>query len=174
MTRCFSFAAGTLVSLVLCHMPVQAGYPDVLRQVDSFYARYLGRCIDGPSAQNWLCLLQRGQATVPGIEVFVLATDEYYHRQGCTPPGFIAGLYRDVLGQQPDFPMMGHWLERMRCGCRNTVVQEFLAYYRSPVVPGPALVPVEPIGYRGQPVLVPPYRPAHPNGRIGFRFAVNF
>jgi hypothetical protein len=48
----------------------------------------------------------------------ILGSDEYYHRNGCCPAGFIKGLYKDRLGRCASPCEVQSWLKELRC-CRS-------------------------------------------------------
>ena len=61
------------------------------------------------------------------VQAGILASEEYYCRNGHTAEGFVAGLYRDVLGRPACGAEIQTWARRLcHCGTRETVVAEFL------------------------------------------------
>src|SRR5437016_3899857 len=94
--------------------------------VKQTYEQYLHRCPDPDGFEAAVCSLRRGGS----FEVFqagVIGSDEYYHLHGCSPRGFVIGLYEDVLGREPDRGEVRDWQCRLeRCGCRATVARQFL------------------------------------------------
>jgi hypothetical protein len=97
--------------------------------VDGWYRHYLGRCADPSGLQTWAGALRCGrppEAVLAGI----LASDEYYHRNGCCPTGLVRGLYQDHLGRCPSAGEARQWqCELERCG-REQMVIRFLAAAR--------------------------------------------
>src|SRR5438270_10531719 len=68
--------------------------------VEGFYVRYLGRVADPLGLNDQVRALCDGTpASV--VEASILASPEYYHRNGGTPEGYVIGLFRDVLGTAP-------------------------------------------------------------------------
>jgi hypothetical protein len=140
-----------------------------VRLVESWYERYLGRGADAGGLNNFVQSLCQGNS-IPAVEANVLASTEYYDRNGCNDPAFIAALYRDVLGVAPTPQQIHndvHQLQRM--GNRTAFTYEFLVTRRpvatppaAPVVQAyrPAYVAVAPVV---RPVVVPApvYRPAY-------------
>lgn len=130
--------------------------------VTSWYVRYLGRYPDFPGASGWVRALKHGAAPIQ-MEAGILASDEYYHRHGCSPRGFVHGLYEDILGRCPNGREIDYWASQLgRCGCRKTVALQFLQAARS-APPPPVYAPVEPV-----PAFRPYYVPAQPAHHQGF------
>lgn len=76
--------------------------------VESWYQRYLGRCAEPAGLQGWVCVIQRNGPLA--AEAGILSSDEYFLRNGCTPEGFVTGLYVDVLGRVPAAFEVKSWL----------------------------------------------------------------
>lgn len=137
--------------------------------VDSWYHRYLGRHVDPIGIHDHVGALRRGNP-VDFVEASILGSNEYYHRNGCTPEGYILALYRDVAGVSPAPGDLNHWVRRLY-GSRSPhllalrFLQEnrFEAVAPPPVFvdpdpgffpPGPVVFPSSP-GFGPRPVLVP-------------------
>ena len=50
------------------------------------------------------------------VHAAFLAGPEFYADHGGTDPGFVAGLYRSILGRPPDPAGLAHWLGALRSG----------------------------------------------------------
>ena len=140
--------------------------------VESFYVRYLGRVADPVGLSDQVRALCDG-TPARVVEASILASPEYYHRNGSTPEGFVVGLYRDVLGTVPNAIDRSIMTQRTIATGRNAVATQVLAlrpvpavtvYSPPPVVATPAPVVVAPAPVRVvTPVYVPApvYRPHH-------------
>ncbi|MCC6416680.1 MAG: hypothetical protein IT429_00355 [Gemmataceae bacterium] len=130
--------------------------------VDGWYHRFLGRCVDEAGACYWVPQLNRKPVEV--VLTQLVASQEYYHRNGCSPEGFVRGLFRDVLGRIDVCERDVHYwtCKLQRCGCRETLVREFLCAVRVDVLalgappPPPAYAPAPPPGYAPAPTIAPP------------------
>ncbi len=69
--------------------------------VQKLYHFYLGRAADPQGLTFWLDAAKAG-ATAEQLRAGFLASGEYLGKRGGTADGFLAGLYRDVLGRDPD------------------------------------------------------------------------
>ena len=104
----------------------QAKASSDLALVQSWYQDHLGRSGQLCELGGWARQLRTG-ATPCAVQAGILGSDEYYHLHGCTASGFVAGLYADVLGRQACSQEIQGWVCRLgRCGCRQTLAQEFL------------------------------------------------
>lgn len=144
------------------------------RQVESWYERYLGRVAEPYGLSTHVALLCQGNAPV-AVEASILSSQEYFDRNGCNDVGFVAALYRDVLGVAAAPQQIGQSVHRLqRIGNRAAFTLEFLQCNR-----GVAPVPVAPVAvqtyrpyyiapapvYRPTVVPAPIYRPAYGYGR---------
>ncbi len=66
--------------------------------------------------------------TVERVLVRLLATDEFYEREGgASAAGFVQALYNNVLGRSPDPAGAEYWLDRLDAGAsRSQVAQGFV------------------------------------------------
>jgi hypothetical protein len=122
-----------------------------LRPIDTvrlWYSRFLGREVDPSGVQRYVGLLRQGSSPLD-IQAELLGSDEYYNRQGATLDGFIAGLFRDVMGRNPtgaDFRSWRHTFNR-NGGNRQTLARQFLGQAgvqvdnSTPPIPPPNLPP---------------------------------
>jgi hypothetical protein len=95
--------------------------------IDAWFQRYLGRSVDRGGLDSRLALLRRG-ADPLDIEADIIGSDEYWNRNGRSVAGFVRGLYRDVLGRDPNAPEIRNWSARFTAnrGNRSAVAREFL------------------------------------------------
>ncbi len=162
--------------------------------VQSWYGRYLGRPADPVGLGVWVNQLRCGTPAAH-VEATLLGSDEYYHRNGCSPHGFVAGLYADVLGRQANHDEVELWVCQLgRCGSRQALACRFLAaaqtelalraappvyepapsYAPPPAYEPPAVFVPQPVVYRSYPSSKAHkrgYRPLPPPGiSVGIRY----
>lgn len=143
----------------------QAHSPAVI--VDGWYVRYLGRHGEPTGMHAHISALRSGVSALE-VEAAFLASHEYFHRHGCSPEGFITGLFLDVNGCRPTHSQLRHWLIRLdRCGNRQLVALEFLRDYR-PVVVVPSYRPT--VIVPAPTYVVPTPVQASPSLSLSFRF----
>lgn len=65
------------------------------------YVHLLGRSPEPAAVPYWLNLLNAGVSTQQ-LQLLIVSSGEYYARQGGTNAAWLNGLYRDLLGRQPD------------------------------------------------------------------------
>ena len=143
------------------------------RQVDAWYARYLGRVAEPFGMQGHVTALCQGTPALV-VEATILASPEYFDRNGCNDIGFVAALYRDVLGVAASPQQIQQTVRHMeRMGNREAFTIEFLQTHR-----GSGPIPVAPVAvqsyrqvyvapapvYRPIAVPAPVYRPAYGPG----------
>jgi hypothetical protein len=139
--------------------------------VDSWYHRYLGRHVDSAALNDRLHAIRRGTA-LDSVEAAILASPEYYARNGNTPEGFVAALYRDVLGRRAGSHEFARQVDHVVRDGRTAVALRIIAERNPPVIvasapvvvtnPAPVIVTrpvvVDPV------VVVPTYR--YPYGSV--------
>jgi len=82
--------------------------------VDSWYQRYLGRNAEPAGIANHVWALRQNSVDV--VEAGILASDEYYHRNGCNEAAFVTAVYRDVFGGPPgDVGALVFRLQQLGC-----------------------------------------------------------
>src|SRR5690242_13185024 len=97
-----------------------------LAAVQSWYQNYLGRTGRLIELKGWAGQLRSGVLPCE-VEAGILGSDEYFHLHGCSPAGFVAGLYADVLGRQASFQEIQGWACRLGQRCtRTTLARDFL------------------------------------------------
>lgn len=88
--------------------------------------RYVGAGDDTGFVRTSLSGLRRG-ATETDLIARVLSSSAYRVAQGDTDAGFVAGLFRDVLGRRPDPAELSSWLQTIDSGASaKAVVRGFL------------------------------------------------
>jgi hypothetical protein len=105
------FAA--LAALAIGAGPVAAQTRDQAALVESYYERYLHRPADPAGMNAWLDHFAWGESG-ESIQAQLVSSDEYYQIHGSSPQGFIAGLYQDVLGRNPNSNEVWLWLNYWR------------------------------------------------------------
>jgi hypothetical protein len=164
----------TLTTLTASAAPAfaQPGYGDL---VDSWYHRYLGRHVDPAGRADHVYALRHGVSPTT-VEAAILSGPEYYARNGNTPEGYVAALYRDVLGRRADSYAFGREVNHVITLGRNAVALEVLSL-RAPVIvaSAPVVVTSPPVVVASPPVVVAPvYRPRYyyPPPGISIRFGI--
>jgi hypothetical protein len=120
-----TLVAGLMVATFgLTAAPARADRAD--RQVRDWYKRYLQREA-GAASRTWSDQLRQG-ADPTDVEAGILASDEYYDRHGGWEPGFVQGLYRDVLGRRASHAEVDLWLNALQnlYGDRHALATQFL------------------------------------------------
>lgn len=99
------------------------------RLIAASYQTYLGRAPDPAGAAGWLTAM-RGGLTVQTIEAGFIASDEYYAGAGGTDAGWVAELYRHVLGREAAPSEVTAWTAALaQGGTRQQVAMGFLVSY---------------------------------------------
>jgi hypothetical protein len=80
--------------------------------VDDLYQRALGRAADPDGRAYWVSQLSHG-TKLEQIGVLFFGSPEYFLRGGGNSEGFVAALYRDVLGRQADAEGAAYWQDRL-------------------------------------------------------------
>ena len=122
-----------------------------LRPIDLvrlWYRKYLGREVDPAGIDRYVGLLRQGSSPLD-CQAELLGSDEYYARQGSTLDGFIAGLFRDVLGRNPTGSDFRSWRNTFNRngGNRQVLARQFLGQAgvqvenSTPPIPSPNLPP---------------------------------
>ncbi len=172
MKRILTIAAATLLVLGGTASAHAQQYDGTTQVVQNWYRHFLGRDMDPSGVSFWVPRLrsQPPQQVLAGI----LASDEYYNRNGGSPQGMVLGLYRDVLNRtelrQQD---VDYWVNRMfQYGSRDTMIREFLhdanvdvlALGAAPQIVTPPPVYAPPVQVQPPPVYLtpPPYSPYRP------------
>ena len=129
--------------------------------VDRWYHRYLGRHVDPVGLHDHVQALHRG---VPRevVEASILDSKEYYHRAGCTAEGFVAALYRDVLGRGITIHELRREAEHVRIYGRMHAIRHVLRERSATVISSyaPPVIVTQPSivvpSHRHAPVVVDP------------------
>ncbi len=160
MRTWMSMIAAAILGLGLWSMPAWAGGGWETSLVASWYQRYLHRNPEECGLRNWAGLLRCGKSPEE-VEAGILGSDEYYHLHGCTPAGYVTGLYVDVLGRTPCHEEVCQWTRQLsRCGDRIKLAREFLCVAKVELARNgdPRRIPV----HAPAPVYAPAPVPSHP------------
>lgn len=96
------------------------------RQLQQMYQKYLGRSADAAGLSAHMNYLAAGGAW-DGVRATFMASNEYYRRAGGTDAGFLAAIYRDVLGRAIDSVGQQEFSRLLRNANRETVAKRLLA-----------------------------------------------
>jgi hypothetical protein len=103
--------------------------------IDGLYRQVFGRSADAGGRAYWADLVSRG-LRVSEVAAHFYGSDEWFHRApptggGGTIGGFVDGLYRRILGREPD-ANRAYWIDQVRRGVhRKTVSSAFYLSYES-------------------------------------------
>jgi hypothetical protein len=89
-----------------------------MHYVQSLYLNFLGRAADSGGMQFFTNELAANNSLLQ-ILVQIVGSQEYYLRNGGTPTGFVAGLYRDLMGRAPDAGGDAYWIDRANNVAQN-------------------------------------------------------
>lgn len=90
--------------------------------VNGTYQTYLGRAGDAGGVGYWVGQLQNGRTTDEQLAALFISSDEFYARHGGTDDSWVRGLYRVVLGRDPDTEGMANWLGALQSGWSRSQV----------------------------------------------------
>ncbi|MDH3302513.1 MAG: DUF4214 domain-containing protein [Acidimicrobiia bacterium] len=88
--------------------------------VERAYQSILGRGADARGSAYWAGHLQRND--VLDLRVLLLSSDEYRRRNGGTDAGWIAALYRDILGRSPEAAGLNYWSRQAARGVPRPLI----------------------------------------------------
>jgi hypothetical protein len=86
--------------------------------IDSWFQRYLRRPVDPGGLASRLGILRNG-GDPQGVEADILASDEFWNRNGGNVVGFIQGMYSDILGRAPNRNEVRFWADRYLANSQN-------------------------------------------------------
>jgi hypothetical protein len=90
------------------------------------YQTFLGRSPEAGVVPAWLTAMQQGLTAQP-LLASLLSSNEYYQKQGGTNAAWLTGLYRDLLGRQPDVAGLAAWNQALQGGkSRDDVARAFV------------------------------------------------
>jgi hypothetical protein len=145
--------------------PAAAQTQDQANLVESYYERLLHRSADPVGMQTWLAHFSWGESG-ESIQAQLMTSDEYWQRNGSNPQGFVVGMYRDMLGRNPNQFEVATWVNywsqdptnRLRTSnafmvaargeLANQAAQQWFAPPASTSIPPPLPVPPRPIPWR--------------------------
>jgi hypothetical protein len=141
--RAILTTAALVAGLGLLPGQMSAACPEI-NLVQGWYAQYLHRPADPLGLDVWGGQL-RGGTDPDCVLGQILGSDEYYCLHGRCPEGFIAGLYQDLLGQQPSAEQMNSWMCAWRRNpCRAELAKGFLRCIHGPGAATPQAPPIVP------------------------------
>jgi hypothetical protein len=141
--------------------PASAQTQDQANLVESYYEKYLHRQADPVGMKTWLDHFSWGESA-ESIQAQLMTSDEYWQINGSNPGGFVMGMYRDVLGRNPNQFEVATWVNyfmqdptnRLRTSnafmvaargeLSNQAVQQMFGPPTSTTVPPPLPVPPRP------------------------------
>jgi hypothetical protein len=85
------------------------------------YQTFLGRDADPGGLQAMLQALGQG-ATPQDLIAGFLSSTEYFQKQGGTIPGWVNGIYQDLLGRPADAAGLAFWTQRVQNGVPSGVL----------------------------------------------------
>ncbi|HMJ79169.1 MAG TPA: DUF4214 domain-containing protein [Iamia sp.] len=97
------------------------------------YDRILGRVPDAASRTYWIDRLVAGER-VSTVASFLYGSPELYTAAGGTAEGYVAFLYRDILGREPDAAGAAYWEGRIAGGASRIGLAR--AWYLTPEATG--------------------------------------
>jgi hypothetical protein len=173
MRRLLLFACGGLLALTAAgpaqyypggYQGYHAAYPDAAEAlVHNWYARFLHRNAVAGEESGWENLLRQGQQPEM-VLASILGSDEYFMNAGGTPDRYIAALYTDLTGNQPNPKEMAFWSQRLSYGYADNNVRTDIAYamlHRYPqnwTAPPPTGYYPDDHRYQYQKPVYPPYK----------------
>jgi hypothetical protein len=154
----------TVATLTATAAPAMAQPVDAARLIDTWYHRYLGRHVDSAGLNDHLRAIRHG-TPLDVVEASILASPEYYVRNGNTPEGYIAALHRDVLGRRAGSREFMYEVNRLLRDGRTAAALHVIAERNPPVVvASPPTVVVRPAPVVvTRPVIVEPAYHHHPH-----------
>jgi len=103
--------------------------------VTSIYEQYLHRAPDA-GAGYWVGQLESG-VSIQSVTASILASNEFFNKNGANNTSFIVALYNDVLGRSPSQAEIDIWLSYIQAGIvRNGASANALALLRYNVALG--------------------------------------
>ena len=80
---------------------------------DELYSTSLGRQPDAAGSAYWLDVVVGRGVRYSALGTYFYGSQEYHQRQGGTSVGFVTGLYRDLLGREPDAEGLAYWTNQL-------------------------------------------------------------
>jgi hypothetical protein len=108
--------AGMTASQVVARILTSAPFLEYRRdQVNEVYARLLQRPAEPAGLARWVAFLQGG-GTIEQLIARVAGSPEYFTRNGGNTDGFLAAIYRDLLGRAGDADGLARFRQRLAEG----------------------------------------------------------
>ncbi len=85
-----------------------------LQRIDAAYQEVLGRGPDPIGRADWLNRMRTGTTSVDEIRMTFTRSQEYYDKAGATDEGYVAVLYRTMLGRDAAPGDIAYWVNQIR------------------------------------------------------------
>ncbi|HWB07898.1 MAG TPA: DUF4214 domain-containing protein [Pirellulales bacterium] len=91
--------------------------------IESAYESYLGRPVDAGGLSYWEAVLASGQISDEQFVASIIASPEYYARNGSTSQSYVRALYHDLLGRTSPPPQqeIDFWVSQLAMSTRGAV-----------------------------------------------------
>lgn len=93
-------------------------------RVAQAYREVLGREPEGQGAASWLKQIRAGQATVDDVQRRFFDSQEFISRSGGTDNGYVANMYRSILGRAATAGEVDLWVAKLDQSGRGWVVDQ--------------------------------------------------
>jgi hypothetical protein len=90
------------------------------------YERLLGRDPEPSAVASWLTVLQAG-ASPDAVLTQIVASDEFFAKNGGTAAGWLNGVYNATLGRAVDAGGLASWSQALQAGASRYVVANSIA-----------------------------------------------
>jgi hypothetical protein len=84
--------------------------------VTAAYQKYLGRGPDAAGLAGWVSAMQSHGLTDERLEAGFIGSAEYIRNHGGSGRGWVAGMYRDLLGREPGAAEVDFWVRHLQAG----------------------------------------------------------
>lgn len=93
-------------------------------RVAKAYREVLGREPEPLGAANWLIQIKLGRATVDDVQRRFFDSQEFVNRSGGTTEGYVAAMYRAILGRDATAAEVQSWVAKYQVKGRGWVVDQ--------------------------------------------------
>jgi SpoIID/LytB domain protein len=93
-------------------------------RVRQAYQKVLGRAPDAGGMATWRGGVLAGRVPVDDVQRRLYASQEFINRSGGTNQGYVAGLYRSILGRAPSSAEVASWVAKINQYGRGSVVDQ--------------------------------------------------